>query len=287
MNILLTGGNGFIGSVVKERLDRRYNVVCYARETHVPPVDILTKLMKDCTVVIHLAGGGGHKECETHPKEAIDNNILLTSRLVSAAWQCKVKQFIFSSSIAAYTTNTVGQNPLYEDYIPMPDDTYGMLKICCEEIVKLVPYTILRFANAYGFGTGKNQEKGGFINNVCKKAKETRKIMLSSSTLQMDFVHVNDIAHAIGKTIGNTAAINQTINIGSGHATSLLDVVEIIKKNVGFPIDIVVEEKPTYATRWMDVHKAHELLQWTPSISLQEGIIELLKHDTKGYDTKR
>lgn len=272
MKIFLTGSSGFIGSVVKDAL-REHDLVLYAKQP-TPSLHELVVAMENTDVVVHLAGGGGMKECTAKPYDAIQNNILLTTHLVTAAKQSNVNQFIFASSIAVYSTHIPRENPLSEIMVPQPDEIYGLLKWCCEEIVRAVPYTILRFANVYGYGAGKNLHKGGFINNACLNLKKKSSLILHNPQLQMDFVHVSDVARAITFAINNPLAIGEVINIGSGRGVTLEEVANIMSRQV--PINLSIEDKPTYASRWVDRTKARALLGWTPSITLEEGIDELM-----------
>lgn len=271
MNIFLTGHRGFIGSVVHKQfpdaslLDKKN-----------PTTEELQAMLKGKDCIIHLAGGGGAKFCVQYPKEALENNILLTYRLVQAAKKANVKHFIFASSIAVYGTIKSPQNPLVETQIPMPDDLYGSLKWSCEELVKEVPYTILRFANVYGFGTGTHMHKGGFINNACLSAKSTKKITLTSSTLSMDFVHVNDAAHAIQLCVFSEKSRDNVLNIGSGNAVTLVNCAKIMKESVDAPVEIIIDEQQGYQTRYLDCTAAKTILGWQPVIDLATGIKELI-----------
>ena len=194
MKALLTGHRGFIGSVVHSLLpDAR---TLQGRNLGVPQ---LAAQMEGLDCILHLAGGGGPKRCLAHPREAMENNVVLTLRLVQAARLAGIRRFVFASSIAVYGTIQSPPNPISEQAGPAPDDLYGSIKWACEEIVLDCPQpTILRFANVYGFGTGSHLDRGGFVNNVCRTARTTGKISLTNPGLGMDFVHVRDAARAVG-----------------------------------------------------------------------------------------
>ncbi|MCI0670760.1 MAG: SDR family oxidoreductase [Myxococcaceae bacterium] len=271
MTLLLTGHRGFIGSVV-------HRLVPDARvlETKNPGTAELVERLQGVDCIIHLAGGGGARYCQQHPREAMEGNVVLTHRLVEAARQAGVKRIIFSSSIAVYGTAKSPPNPIAEHHAATPDDLYGSLKWACEEIVKGLPHTILRFSNVYGFGTGTHLDRGGFINNVCRSARTTGRITLTSSTLGMDFVHVTDAARTILLCASSDSGLDSVINIGSGQATSLVHCARIIEEKLDAPVNVVVDERPGYRTRYFDIARARATLGWQPVVGLSDGISELL-----------
>jgi len=245
-------------------------------ETRSPSVPELVTQLQGVDCIIHLAGGGGAKYCQQHPREAMEGNDVLTHRLVRAARQAGVKHFIFSSSIAVYGTARSHPNPIAEDQPAAPDDLYGSLKWACEELVREMPHTILRFANVFGFGTGSHIHKGGFINNVCQSARTTGRITLTSTTLGMDFVHVTDAARAILLCTSSREGLDTVINIGSGRPASLLHCARLIQERVSAPVELIVDERPGYQTRSLDITRARATLGWQPAVELADGISELL-----------
>lgn len=271
MTLLLTGHRGFIGSVL-------HRLVPGARvlETRNPGMDELVERLRGVDCIVHLAGGGGARFCQQHPREAVESNVVLTHRLVEAARRARVKRMVFSSSIAVYGTVRSPPNPIAENHAATPDDLYGSLKWACEEVVRSMPHTILRFSNVYGFGTGTHLDRGGFINNVCKAARSTGRITLTSSTLGMDFVHVTDAARAILLCTRNDACSGSVINVGSGEATHLVHCAALIKEALDVPVDVVMDERPGYQTRFLDISLARSVLGWQPRVRLSDGISELL-----------
>ena len=271
MSLLLTGHRGFIGSVI-------HRLVPNARtlETRNPGRAELADRLHGVDCVVHLAGGGGARFCQEHPRQAVESNVVLTSRLVEAARQARVKRFIYASSIAVYGTVRSPPNPIAEHHAATPDDLYGSLKWACEEIVRSLPHTILRLSNVYGFGTGSHLGKGGFINNVCQSALTTGRITLTSSTLAMDFVHVTDVARAILLCATSDGCTPSVINVGSGQETRLVDCARLIEEKLVMPVNVVMDERPGYQTRYLDVTVANATLGWQPAVDVSAGISELL-----------
>ena len=270
MNVFLTGHRGFIGSAV-------HRLVPEARllETKSLSSAELAAQLKGIDCVVHLAGGGGPKLCAQNPRKALESNVQLTYRLVQAARLAGVQRFVFASTIAVYGTLTSPPNPISEFQVG-PDDLYGSLKLACEEFVRDAPHTILRLANVYGFGTGAHLEKGGFINTICQTARETGAIALSSATLGMDFVHVNDVARAFLLAACSEGARDATLNIGSGRAETLVQCAQFVERAIGKPIHITIDDRPGYQTRYLDIAAAAKRLGWQPTVTLADGIAELL-----------
>jgi UDP-glucose 4-epimerase len=276
MRILVTGSEGFIGSTLTNQLEDK--IIPFKSSRRIPSIDEFLKILEDIDVIIHLAGGGGNKKCIKDPMATIGDNILFTRNLIYAAKKNVVSQVIFASSIAIYTTFKKRNNPLKEHREPKPDDFYGSIKWCCEEIVKDIPYTILRLPNVYGIGTGNNLKSGGFINKVCLKVKHNKLITINNKSQSMDFVSVYDVVKAIKKSLLNKNVINETINIGSGSATSLLSIAEMINVMMNNSVKIIVKDEKVYANRYLDISKANKTLKWEPETNMQNEINRLLKN---------
>jgi UDP-glucose 4-epimerase len=269
--VLLTGHRGFIGSVVHGLLpDAR------VLETRNPGVEELVARLEGVDCLIHLAGGGGARFCREHPREAVENNVVLTRRLATAARRAGVRRFVYASSIAVYGTAADLPLPISEDHPAAPDDLYGSLKWACEELLDEVPHVVLRLANVYGFGTGARLASGGFVNHVCRSVRETRRITLTSATLGLDLVHVTDVARAILRCISAAEPFPAVLNIGGGRATTLVECAELVRNRVDFPVELVVDERPGYGTRYLDISLARKALGWEPTVGLADGIDELL-----------
>ncbi len=268
--VFLTGQRGFIGSVV-------HRLVPDARvlETRNPGVEELVPRLEGVECLIHLAGGGGARFCRDHPREAVENNVVLTHRLASAARRAGVRRFVYASSIAVYGTAADLPLPISEEQPAAPDEPYGSLKWACEQLLDEVPHVVLRLANVYGRGSGARLASGGFLNHVCRSVRETRRITLTSATLGMDFVHVEDAARAILRC-ATAAAPPPLLNVGSGRAVTLAECAELIRERVDVPVELLVDERPGYRTRYLDITRAREGLAWRPSVELADGVDELL-----------
>lgn len=280
MNILITGAKGYIGSTLVDYLGHK--AIPFESRNRVPKVDEFVKILNGLDVVINLAGGGGNKRCHENPQKAIADNILFTNNLILAAKEQIISQFIFISTIAVYTSFAERENPFNEDMVAEPDDFYGSIKWCCEEMVKCVPYTILRLANVYGYGSGKNLQSGGFINNVCLDIKQSKVITINNESIAMDFVSVNDVVKAIKNAILNEHAINQIINVGSGFCMPIIRIAEMIKNLSKNNIEIKVGNEKVFSNRYLDNAKAKKILNWQPEQNLTIEILQLLHtNDTK------
>jgi nucleoside-diphosphate-sugar epimerase len=273
--VLLTGHRGFIGGVVHRLLPE-----ARVLETRSPDAEELQARLEGVDCLIHLAGGGGARFCREHPREAVENNVLLTRRLASAARRAGVRRFVYASSIAVYGTTAALPLPVSEDRPAAPDDLYGSLKWACEELLAEVPHVILRLANVYGLGTGARLASGGFVNQICRSARETRRITLTSATLGLDLVHVTDVARAILRCASTADPLPPLLNIGGGRATTLVACAELVRDRVDVPVELVLDERPGYRTRYLDISRAREALDWSPTVELADGIDQLLaSHD--------
>ena len=220
MKILVTGGAGFIGSHVLERLARdKGNTITVldsldsGRAENIPSgvvfihedirsskiINIFQENAFDA--VIHLAAQTMVPYSIKHPNEDADVNLIGLINVLEAARLTGVKSVVFSSSAAVYG-NSINL-PLKENETLVPTSFYGITKMTTEHYLRVyhelygINTTVLRFANVYGERQGIGGE-GGVVCIFSQKISENQNIdVFGDGEQTRDFVYVKDIAKAI------------------------------------------------------------------------------------------
>ena len=307
MKIFVTGGGGFISSSLILNLQKEHEIVCFGHDSNysqlkqlfgknVKLVDgeitdrkLLNKETKGMDAVVHLAGPAGNNACMKDPAKATMAHAIGTHVVLQEAISNKVEKFLFASTQSAYTTYKKRKIPFTEDMSLEPDDFYATLKTMAEYEIcdSKINYSILRFANVYGYGSGLFLTKvGGAIGNFIKAAFDGSEItMYGEGSQGIDYVHVNDVSNAIKMIIGKNIR-REIFNVGSGSLITIGQLAEKVsnlsKSVLGNTVTIKKSPAPEgsiWPDRLMSIKKINEKIGWKPSTSIDEGIKEML---TKG-----
>ncbi|MCX6668002.1 MAG: NAD-dependent epimerase/dehydratase family protein [Euryarchaeota archaeon] len=228
MRVLLTGGAGYIGSVLIPELLRRYKVrvldnLTYGYDGIIPHLgnqnfefvrgdirdaSIIKKTLKDIDFVIHLAAIVGYPACKARPELSNEINYLGTKNLVN---QCSIP-IIFASSgsnygiVEAACDEETQLNPLTE---------YGWSKVKAEEeIQKNSDYIIYRFST--GFGLSPRIRLDLLVNDFLFKAMKNKELIIYEKDYWRSFIHVKDMAESLIFALENFEKMNHEIyNIGN------------------------------------------------------------------------
>ena len=244
MKILITGGGGFLGSALLEKLSlnhqitcldrgRRYNVLKKEINQNIKLVkgdilnkEILNKVTKDCECIIHLAGGGGERNLLKNPYEALLNNVYAIKLLIKYAKKNNVKKIIFSSSYMTYITNPKKIKGVSSTF-------YGLIKRICEDEIRKsgIPYIILRLSTIYGpYGYKLGIQKEAVIGKFISLGFDNSEITLfNKGKDKQDYLYIDDFSNAINKIVLSDIE-NKTFDVGSGKSYSVKNVAGIISK---------------------------------------------------------
>lgn len=301
MNILVTGGAGFIGSnIVRFLLKERHSVTiidnlssgCESNLQEFPNIkfilgDIrdekaLLNAIKGVEIVFHLAASVGNKRSIDSPIEDSEINVLGTLKLLEAAKKEGVRKIVYSSSAGIF--GELKSIPIREDHPVEPDSPYGASKLCGEKMClaygKLYDLGIvcLRYFNVYG--TNQRYDAYGnvipiFVNNVVKGLPVT---IYGNGEQTRDFINVSDVARANVYSAFSEKA-NGVYNLGSGSRISINLLAEIIFKAADVPPEI--EYGPPRIGDVLhslaDISKAKLDFGFEPEKELTEGLEEYIK----------
>jgi len=293
--ILVTGGAGFIGSTLADKLIKEGNEVVIiddlssGREDYLNPaakfyqVDInspeITKIFaaEKPEFVYHLAAQIEVPKSILDPVRDNKINVLGGLNILENCRLAGVKKIIFSSTGGAIYGDAE-EIPTTESFPAYPVSFYGIHKLTFEKYLNCyyqvygLDYTILRFANVYGPRQFKGGEAGVvsiFIDNAVNGSASTQ---YGDGRQTRDFVYIDDVVR--GLVLAKDITYHGEINIGSGRETNLLDIRRDIETALGHSIEIKeAPAKPGEQKRsCLSYKRAQEVLSWSPETDLEEGI---------------
>ena len=256
---LITGGAGFIGShIVDKLLENNYSVIVLdnlssGTEDNLQSSDklklIRTNIEKDSLedifekekpdYVIHLAAQTSVNYSIFNTYFDADMNIMATIRLLDVCKKYNIKKFITASSAAVY--GNPKYLPIDENHPTEPMSPYGLSKLTMEKYIKLsdVPYIIFRFSNAYG-PRQRSSKESGVVAIFDKAMKENSQIKIYGDGTQIrDFIYVEDIANICVKAL-ETDVKNEILNFSTNKGVTLNELFEEMSKIYGY------KQKPNY-----------------------------------------
>jgi UDP-glucose 4-epimerase len=304
MKCLITGGAGFIGSHIQDKLielghevgiidsmrsGKKANLnpkseffeIDVRDQKQVP--EIFAKFKPDA--VFHLAAQNEVPYSMAHPDEDTDINILGMINILNASKASGVKKFIYSNTGGAYYGDVPGSDlPISEDHpVPLPTSFYGVSKAAAEQYLKLyghvygLPWVALRYSNVFGPRQDGNREAGIVAMFVTKMISKQIPTINGDGLHTRDYVYVGDVVAA------NIAALtyskNDYFNISTATRVSNNQVFATIEKylHTGFK-PIYGPDRPGDARHVsLNNAKAAKLLSWSPKISFDEGVRLTLK----------
>lgn len=303
MRILIAGGGGYLGSALLKHLAGEHDCICFGHGTRFPDlskilpgaveyvegdvtdVHLLKKIMAGVDAVIHVAGTGGEADCLANPTRSLLAHVHGTHLLMREAQRNNIAKLIFTSTIAVYGTYQPRPMPLTEDMEPRPDEFYGALKATAErELIDSGCFKILRLANVYGYGSGlfslSSGVAGKFVDLIARG--EALRIFGDGSQL-IDYVHIDDVCRAYELALLAPAEQNFIFNVGGGQPISILTLAEttarIAYDEMARRAEIQRVPAPPdklWPDRWLSIANIAQGLAWSPSVSIDDGLREMI-----------
>lgn len=297
MNVLITGGCGFVGvNLTRYLAQRGYRIrildnlsaahpehrelLASAGSPEIIAGDIrdsaaIQRAIAGMEAVVHLAASTSVTQSLEDPQGFWDINVNGTLTLLEACRAAQVSRFVFASSNAA-----VGEQipPIHENMIPKPLSPYGASKLAGEALCSAYFHSFgmdtvaLRFANVYGPCA---DHKSSVIPLFLKWAAEGRPLTIYGDGEQTrDFVHVDDISQAIHLSLKAEGAGGEIFQIASGRETSINALVGMISRGTGREIPVIhrPERKGEIRSNYSDIGKARRILGFEPVVQLEQGL---------------
>ena len=287
MKILLTGGLGYIGTSLINRLSKHELIVCskskkndlqnfndvifeFVDITSDDFLQIVKKHKPD--LVIHLASITGLKNCENNPIKAFQTNVHGTFNVIKACELNKNKLIFFSSREVYGKTLDVESK---ENDLLLPTNIYGITKMLGELLVKNsgknnnLNYIILRLTNVYGPG---GNEKGP--NKIIKNAVEDKKIEIFGGKQSINFIYIDDVVNLISTIIDKNHISKEIFNLGSKNNLTVNEFSKLVEQCLDF--NIIIKHKPKLNVENSifkpDLKKSEKLLGFTSKTKINDGL---------------
>ncbi len=302
--VLVTGGAGFIGMhTVTLMIERGYRVRLFDSMGHRANRDQIDDLVaageieliehdvryggavqravKGCDAVVHLAAVSINRSV-MDPDESISINMVGNQNVFAAAAEEGVRRVVYASSASVY--GDPDRLPMHEDDDVHPMTPYCISKLAGEQLLgfyerqKGLDWVALRFFNVYGPGQKVTAYYTSVINHFVNRIRNGQAPVIDGRGEQsMDFIHVTDIARSIVASL-ECDTVNQVINIGTGIDTSIAELAQILIDAVGADVEPIFNPRDVLVSRRAaDITRARELLGWEPTISVGDGLTELVK----------
>ena len=305
-NILVTGGAGFIGSHLVERLlgegtwrvtvvddlndfyspeIKRANIARFRDaanfnfvESDIRNADAMRKVFdaNEFDAIVHLAARAGVRPSLCHPKLYAETNINGTLNLLELARDFDIKQFVFGSSSSVYGVNS--KVPFSEDdRINQPISPYASTKAAGELLCHTYSHLFdirtvcLRFFTVYGA----RQRPDLAIHKFTRLIAEGRPIQVfGDGTTRRDYTYIDDIIQGVRASIDYDTSMHEVFNLGESETTELSRLINLLEECLG--VEAVIDRQPMQPgdvpTTYADISKARKLLNYHPLTKIEEGI---------------
>ena len=297
--ILVTGGAGFLGSHLLERLvsagehvstiddlsrGRRawLHPEAELHELDLRDVDAVRRAVTAVApdAVVHLAAMHFIPSVEGAPELAWDVNVNATRALLDAVSAHPPELLLFASTAAVYPNRS---GPIDETCPPQPLDLYGRTKLEGERLVaELGGRTGARTLVARIFNVIGRRETNAHVvpELVAQLRRGSAVVQLGNLDSRRDYTDVRDVADALQRLLSVPNGAPATFNVGSGHSVSVADLVRVCEQVLGRPVEVESEPQRRRAVDRSELLADAQLLReetgWIPTRSLRETLADLL-----------
>jgi UDP-glucose 4-epimerase len=281
MNILITGGSGFLGSHVADALEHEghmvtifdQNLTDYPSENQkiiqgdISDTKALEEALEGQEVVYHFAAISDLDDCIDKPSESAYYNVYATVNMVQICLRKGIKRFIYGSTVYVYSDSG-------SFYRASKQSSEIFLDIFSKE--NGLELTTLRYGSLYGPRAGRNNS----IYKILKEALSTGKVTYhGSGSERREFVHVYDAANASVQAL-NRKYIGECLTITGADIFKYSELLEMISEIFPNPLDLIYEKNTSQAhynmTPYRYIPKSGKKFIVNPSVDMGQGILEYL-----------
>lgn len=307
MRCVIVGGGGFIGSHLCEALLAEGHEVTVLDREGAPNLETLRhagatisigdffntedlrRALENQGAVFHLLSTTVPQTSNEDPVYDVETNVIGTLRLLDEARKTSVKKIIFASS-GGTVYGIPEEIPVREIHPTDPTSSYGIGKLIIEKYLYMysilygLDYCILRIANAYGERQRPKPTQGVIPVFLARALQDDEITVWGDGSVIRDYVFITDVCNAFVKALTYSGEMN-VFNIGSGQGHSLRDVIHVMERVTGRPLKVKYFQKRSFDVpiSVLDISRARNFLQWSPMVSLFEGIARMHAWMQKEY----
>jgi UDP-glucose 4-epimerase len=305
MRFLVTGGAGFLGAALANRLARdghqvrviddlsagdpaRLDGQVLFTRGDVADRPKLWTLLQDVDCVYHLAARVQVSESIQYPRAYNDVNVGGTVSVMEAMRDVGVRRVVLTSSGAVYGEQ--GHQPVREDEAPNPQSPYAVSKLAAEYYVRAIgalwgiETVVLRVFNTYGPGQNLPPSHPPVMPRFLHQALRGGSLVIFGGGGQTrDFVYVDDVVEALVAAATAADVDRRIINVGSGLETSINDLAALVAEVTGREIEVLHSpaESGGVSCLCADIALARRLLEYEPRVALAQGLRLMLERDPR------
>lgn len=308
LRVLVTGADGFIGShTVETMLERGADVTAFCMYNSfgsrgwledssvylraeadgrgravlgdIRDAEHVSEIVRDADVVLHLAALIGIPHSYVAPRSYVETNVVGTLNVLEAARRSNVRRVVHTSTSEVY--GTPDSTPIRESHALRAQSPYAASKIAADKLCESyalsfeLPVIILRPFNTFG----PRQSARAVIPTVLRQLLQgASELHLGAVDPRRDFTFVSDTARAFASAAVADLDPGTVVQLGTGRAPSIREVVELAQQVVGRRAHVVVDQRrlrPSASEVQVlqsDPARAQELLAWSSVVSLEEGL---------------
>jgi len=321
MQVLVTGGAGFIGGHIAQQLASSHDVTVLDNfepyydlgiknhnveagrwaaehgngtyrlvEGSITDADRVNDLVADADIVYHQAAQAGVRKSIEEPGKVNRYNVDGTVNVLEAARTHDVDRVVVASSSSVY--GKPEYLPYDEDHPTTPVSPYGVSKLATEQYARVyaevygLSTVSLRYFTVYGPRMRPNMAMTNFVSR-CLHGEPP--VIYGDGTQTRDFTYVEDVRRVNEQLLTDDRADGEILNIGSTDNIDILTLAEVIRDEINPSLDIIFEDarKGDAEHTHADVSKANELLGYEPTVDIREGVqkfIEWYRENEEWYD---
>lgn len=279
MKILITGSTGLVGTNLVNRLKKDHEVLGISRSGG---YDLLNKEITSRVIaqfnpdiVYHLAANAAESRGQVSPQDMTERNLNIFLNVLVPCINIKVKRFIYTSSVAVYGEAEV---PYTEDDILKPKDVYGVNKMACEQILKILAkvhgfdYTIFRPHNLYGPHQDMSNPYKNVVALFMRSLMEDKEITIfGEGKMKRAFSYIDDVVDVLSNLTDTFK--NQTVNVGSSIDYGIGDLLGMIEEISGKKAKVnSLPARPQEIYNFLASHKKLNTLTTYHETPLLEGL---------------